>query len=199
MALDQESKPKFSSLSLFIDIWSCKSPLPWLNLNFLMCKIELPVCLHGNYMVQRIQWGESSMKHVKAFTNAKWYYCLIVVTPLQLFLPKCHDIHWIHVIVKAITTVAFSRLQWQTYSLGLPLQICYLLSTLFHPALCPWRLTHINRLPCLQDSSCVWPKGSTGREERSEVRLFIPWYPACKDAGHPFTEGHSSYQEALFV
>lgn len=45
--------------------------LPWLNLNFLMCKIELPVCLHGNYMVQRIQWGESSMKHVKAFPNAK--------------------------------------------------------------------------------------------------------------------------------
>ena len=41
--------------------------------------------------------------------------------------------------------------------------------------------------------------GNTGKEESSEVRLFIPWYPASKGAGHPFIEGHSSYQEALFV
>jgi len=34
---------------------------------------------------------------------------------------------------------------------------------------------------------------------RRRAVKFIPWYPASKGAGHHFIEGHSSYQEALFV
>lgn len=58
------------------------------------------------------------------------------------------------------------------------------LSTLFHHALCPWRLPHINRLPCLQNSSCVWSMGNIGKEESSEVYSLVPCQQGCWPSLH---------------
>lgn len=139
---------------------------------------------------------------VKAAWNMQklyYCYCLIAVHTSSLILAQMSQCPLDSCHIQGCKNSPFSCLQWQTYSPDLPLQINSLFSTLFHPALCPGSMTDINRLHCLLDSSCVWPVGSTGREDKSEVRLFIPWHPAWGVVGHPLTEGYSSYYGALFI